>query len=691
MLTMMKPLLLFCGILFSSWRPTTSYDPPAKNDNILHQVTQVTQADLQVDPSSPHLPKHVGGQEGEKEELGENIIWEENLTLNDQKGNFWSTRGEHGEMRNKRQTTSNKQERIKRKEVENTNKQEKTKQKKTQRNVNTDTKRVTNERRLKEKNKEEKKKRTRMQQRKKLKKTLQEEMKRNNRIRRIMANKGRTRPNIVFILADDLGYNDVPWHNPDIKAPELLRLARQGVVLENHYASSTPLSPTGLNTSFTLLPQRLRQLGYNTHLVGKWHLGYCSWAYTPTERGFDSFYGYYLGSQTYFTRYKKLGPKKGSPFWRDQNQVLDDHNPYRGPHQDPIDSSLKHQHRLKEATKKREEEREWERQPWLTPEHNQQGGYDFRFNHKPVLNTSELYSNELYAARAEELIKSQASRGTGNPLFLMLSLQAVHGPVQNGGNIRSGGNNFPLRGSKGGVFEGGTRGVAFIHSPLLPRTGYKYTGMMHVVDWYNTLLHAAHGTPSTGDENRTPLQDDEPQEEDLPTWAKFSSFMGHMGVVNSTMGGEEEDESGKNDSVDLWSAILDNRESPRSSFVYNVRKRPLRGAIRRKNWKLVVGDGGRYDGWVPPSDVAGGVSTRCCSSWHARTPAHNVMLYNLKDDPLETTNVASLRPDVAANLQAQLRSYAFQSRHPHSPQDDPRGHPNLHGGFFSPGWCQPIV
>ncbi|XP_063593492.1 arylsulfatase J-like [Penaeus indicus] len=149
--------------------------------------------------------------------------------------------------------------------------------------------------------------------------------------------KGRkgTKPNIIFFLIDDLGYNDVPWHNPDIRAPEMLRLARKGIVLENHYVlplctpsraalltghypfrygrqgSHTPLSPTGLNTSMTLLPQRLRNLGYRTHLVGKWHLGYCNKAYTPTARGFDSFYGFYLGSQDYYTQYRQLAPKKG--------------------------------------------------------------------------------------------------------------------------------------------------------------------------------------------------------------------------------------------------------------------------------------------------------------------------------------------------------------------------------------------
>ncbi len=105
---------------------------------------------------------------------------------------------------------------------------------------------------------------------------------------------GRRRPNIVFILADDLGFNDVPWHNRGVVSPALSRLASASTVLEQAYAQPTctpsraalltgyyplrtgnqngiirPQEPTGLYTNFTLLPEHLRRLGYRTHLVGK--------------------------------------------------------------------------------------------------------------------------------------------------------------------------------------------------------------------------------------------------------------------------------------------------------------------------------------------------------------------------------------------------------------------------------------
>merc|ERR1719394_1965395 len=61
--------------------------------------------------------------------------------------------------------------------------------------------------------------------------------------------------------------------------------------------------------NLTTLPKELRRLGYSTHMVGKWHLGYCAADYTPTRRGFDTFLGFYLGSQNHFTHdrdYKSL-------------------------------------------------------------------------------------------------------------------------------------------------------------------------------------------------------------------------------------------------------------------------------------------------------------------------------------------------------------------------------------------------
>merc|ERR1712001_257818 len=92
-------------------------------------------------------------------------------------------------------------------------------------------------------------------------------------------------PNIVLIVADDLGYNDVSWHNPDIMSPNLEKLAKDGIILENHYVSQCSASrsalltgyypihtgmqnsvivnqqPTGLYTNFTLMSEYFNDIG----------------------------------------------------------------------------------------------------------------------------------------------------------------------------------------------------------------------------------------------------------------------------------------------------------------------------------------------------------------------------------------------------------------------------------------------
>ena len=148
------------------------------------------------------------------------------------------------------------------------------------------------------------------------------------------------KPNIVLVLADDvgesplniptchqsddtdlsyLGINDVSWNNPRGSTPYLGRLAQSGIILDNAYSlpvctpSRSALltgvypfriglqrgfgkhTPEGVPLNTTLLPQYMKEMGYSTHGLGKWHLGFCSESYTPLKRGFDSYYGLFVG------------------------------------------------------------------------------------------------------------------------------------------------------------------------------------------------------------------------------------------------------------------------------------------------------------------------------------------------------------------------------------------------------------
>ncbi len=152
--------------------------------------------------------------------------------------------------------------------------------------------------------------------------------------------KKNTLPNIVFILADDLGYGDVGCYGaPDLRTPALDGLTRQGVQFTQFYANAPECTPTraallsgrypqragglecaiglgnvgryddairlaerhdlGLPVSEAAIPRLLKQAGYSTAVIGKWHLGYEA-KFNPTHYGFDYFFGPLGGAVDYF-------------------------------------------------------------------------------------------------------------------------------------------------------------------------------------------------------------------------------------------------------------------------------------------------------------------------------------------------------------------------------------------------------
>ena len=133
-------------------------------------------------------------------------------------------------------------------------------------------------------------------------------------------------PNIIVILADDLGNADLGYRGSDIRTPNIDALAKGGVQLENfhgmpvctparaalmtgrypmRYGLQTlvifPNHSYGLPTDERTMPQALKEAGYNTAMVGKWHLGHADKKFWPQNRGFDHFYGNTVGEVDYFT------------------------------------------------------------------------------------------------------------------------------------------------------------------------------------------------------------------------------------------------------------------------------------------------------------------------------------------------------------------------------------------------------
>src|ERR1700731_3586388 len=134
-------------------------------------------------------------------------------------------------------------------------------------------------------------------------------------------------PNIIFILADDLGYADVSCYGrPDFTTPNIDRIAAKGVRFLQGYANSAVCSatrtalvtgryqyrlPLGLEEPLTVrdvglppahptLPSLLKKVGYGTTLVGKWHMGGLP-RYGPLQSGYDHFYGFRGGSLDYYS------------------------------------------------------------------------------------------------------------------------------------------------------------------------------------------------------------------------------------------------------------------------------------------------------------------------------------------------------------------------------------------------------
>ncbi|KAK3874492.1 hypothetical protein Pcinc_020577 [Petrolisthes cinctipes] len=394
-------------------------------------------------------------------------------------------------------------------------------------------------------------------------------------------------PHIVLIVADDLGWHDVSWHNPTVLTPHLERLAKGGVTLEQSYVQPIctptrsalltgrypftigrqhgvlwPQEPTGLKLDATLLPQALKQAGYSTHAVGKWHLGFCSWSFTPTSRGFDTFYGYYTGAEDYYNHVRR--PSRHHCNTDTDTSTSDDTG-------------------------------------WAA-----KLGYDFRNNTAPDLDAEGTYSTYLFSSYIENLLRSRSAQ---DPMFLYLPFQSVHAPLQvpdnythpyshiknharriklgmvtamdeavgrvvaalketghynnsiivfttdNGGPTVSGGNNWPLRGNKTTLWEGGTRGPAFVHSPLLPHPGRTSNQMVHVTDWFPTLARVGGGTV--------------PHEID---------------------------------GVDQWKVLRGDESTTRTHMVYNIdNTTSFVGGVRIGNYKLLVGNPGPGD-WTPPPE-----------------------------------------------------------------------------------------
>ncbi|XP_041375693.1 arylsulfatase B-like [Gigantopelta aegis] len=523
---------------------------------------------------------------------------------------------------------------------------------------------------------------------------------------------GAAPPHIVLIVADDLGWNDVSFHGSmQIPTPNIDQLAYSGIILNNYYVSPicTPTrsalltgrhpihtgmqhsviagdQPYGLPLTETIMPQFFQQLGYRRHAVGKWHLGFFAVEYLPTFRGFESHFGYWLGCEDYFDHTSECNLDQwGLDFHRDVHQldnytglystelftaeavsIVQKHNqseplflylPYQAVHSGNLDAF-----------------------PLQAP-----SKYVDRFPH------IENKKRRVYAAMVSALDDGvgqvvQALRERGMLENSIIVFTTDNGGPANGfdGNAAS---NYPLRGLKATLWEGGVRGVGFINSPLLQKTGYISEQMMHVTDWLPTLFHAAGGN---------------------------SSKLKHL------------------DGVDSWEMLSTNGNAVRSEMLHNIDPIRKQGGLRVGDYKLLTGEVGvSWDGWYPPwqlthddvfmhvdnftqfqdpkrihhrdaaekhgQDVAlkyrrseslGYVRVNCgprpANASTNCQPKQSPCLFHIPSDPCEYNNIADDHQDIVIKLLTRLQEYSYTMVPPGNKPFDQNGNPKLHDGAWVP-------
>ncbi len=441
-----------------------------------------------------------------------------------------------------------------------------------------------------------------------------------------------SKPNVIIFLADDLGWADVGYHGEEvIETPSIDRLAREGVELDRFY--STPIcSPTraalmtgrdpmrlgvaygvimpwmtnGVHPAEHFMPQSFQAAGYQTAMVGKWHLGHAQETYTPRARGFDHFYGHLHTEVGYFPPFNNQG---GIDFQRNGETITDDgyetfllgaeasrvvrerdkskplfmYVPFIAPH-----TPLEAPDDLLEKYKDMEDDRQ--------PARSQQTD-DSRRIARLTLQPS---ARPVYAAVVDamdqaigQVLDTLDAEGIADDTIVLFF-------SDNGGAAYAtgGADNVPLRGGKGDTFEGGIRVVSVMRWPKGIEAGSRMDSIMSAMDVFPTLAEAA---------------------------------------------GVERKNEFTLDGRSLWPAIAGGEKMPREELLFFASETPIRGTFNitafDDEWKLIQ----RIDQGLLAATVTN-------------------YLFRPAEDPYERNNLAEAHPDVVARMAESI--HAWRMAHP---------------------------
>jgi arylsulfatase B len=427
-----------------------------------------------------------------------------------------------------------------------------------------------------------------------------------------------TKPNIVVILADDLGNADLGYRGSDIKTPNIDKLANEGVRAESFYGMPVctparaelmtgryamryglqtlvifPSHAYGLPTDERTLPQALKEAGYQTAMVGKWHLGHADKKFWPQNRGFDHFYGNLVGEVDYFTKDRGglIDWQRDGKFLKEDGyfttligneavNIIQNHNtskplflyvaslaphaPYQAPKQD-IDA------------------------------YKNAAGDVHRHTYAAMITDLDTQVGRIVAALKQKnmldntLIIFSSDNGGATSALFATGARSPEEREKSGGvelGAKTPASNGDLRGGKGSLHEGGVRVPTIFYWPTKLNPGI-VNEPLAMVDVMPTVL---------------------------------------------ALGGAKGSPDHPFDGKDIWSTLAQNQPSPHEDVLINVEA--FRGAVRKGNWKLIK---------------------------IALLPG-KTELFDLAKDPGEKNNVASQFPEIVNDLEARLLAYAKEMK-----------------------------
>lgn len=421
------------------------------------------------------------------------------------------------------------------------------------------------------------------------------------------------RPNLLLIVADDLGYGDLGCYGGEIPTPQIDSLARDGARFTDFYVAASTCTPSrfalltgrvplrsrdhleqplaygdatdaqrGIRPEETTIASLLAESGYRTALIGKWHLGHGETDFLPTRHGFEMFFGFTGGAVDYFTfRYGN------APDLHRNECVVDEPGFVTARLTQEAVTFLKGQNAEKPF--------------FLCLAH-------LAPHFGKAWDAATQTAHNVLQPRAEELarVSNIADPERRDYAAMLLALDDGVGTVlqaldetglasntliifqsDNGGSLPHGGSNAPLRGMKTQLYEGGIRVPCLVRWPGKVKPGRMVREPVSALDWFPTFaklagLETNPKAPLDGIE----LSDSLTQSKPLPLRALF------------------------------WKETAAQRDGGKTS-----------SAVRQGKWKLI------------------------------NTPEGHTRLYNLETDPGESSDLFTTQPAITNQLQMALHDW----------------------------------